>query len=117
MLNERTLFSGDIVTVTDVACRVTSPHCSCEEHSPTHCLVLPRRGAYIRHIGKRQALADPTQALFFNAGETYRVSHPVGLGDDSTALMFDDATLLDLLEVVDRRIPRAERPFPAAQVM
>ena len=117
MLREHLLFRGPIVDVTDVQCRVTSPHRSCEEHSPTHCIVLPRRGAYVRHIGKRQAVADPTHALFFNAGETYRVSHPVGLGDDCTALTFDETTLREVIEVVDPPVQRHAHTFPASPVM
>lgn len=117
MLQERTVFSGSIVEVTDVKCRVTSSRCSCEEHSPTNCIVIPRRGAYVRHVGKQRQLADPTHALFFTAGDTYRVSHPAGLGDDCTALTFDDAALLDVLETVEHRVPQKDQPFRSTQVM
>jgi hypothetical protein len=39
--------------------------------------VFPYRGVYVRHLGLDQAVAEANQVLFFNAGEGYRVSHPV----------------------------------------
>ena len=40
-------------------------------------LVFPYRGVFVRHVGDDQAVAEPGQVLFFNAGEAYRISHPV----------------------------------------
>lgn len=117
MLRELTIFSGPIVGVTDVKCRVASARCSGDECCPTNCIVIPRRGAYVRHVGKRQQLADSTHALFFTAGDTYRVSHPVGLGDDCTALAFNDSTMRGALERVDPPRARDAQPFRSAQVM
>ena len=43
--------------------------------------MFPYRGAYVRHLGRDEAVAEANQVLFFNAGEGYRVSHPVPGGD------------------------------------
>jgi len=50
-------------------------------------LVLPLRGVFIKHHGLRNAVvADVCHAVFFNAGEPYRVSHPLDGGDECLAI-------------------------------
>jgi AraC family transcriptional regulator len=36
---------------------------------------------FLRHVGRRQPVADANHVLFFNAGEGYQVSHPTTGGD------------------------------------
>lgn len=84
------------VAVDDVYCRGSCQHMSAEECSGTTHLVFPYRGIYVRHIGRDAAVAEANQALFFNAGEPYRVSHPVPGGDASLTLDVDELLLREL---------------------
>lgn len=84
------------VAVDDVYCRGSCRHLSAEECSGTTHLVFPYRGIYVRHIGRDAAVAEANQALFFNAGEPYRVSHPVPGGDASLTLDVDELLLREL---------------------
>ena len=56
----------------------------------TH-LVFPYRGAYVQHIGRAEAVAEPNQIVFINEDEAYRVSHPVEGGDIDPARHADAA--------------------------
>src|SRR5205807_2042155 len=58
--------------------------------------VFSYRGAFVRHLGRDEAVAEANQVLFFNAFEGYRVSHPVPGGDASLDLVVDEATLREL---------------------
>jgi AraC-like DNA-binding protein len=53
----------------------------------------------MRHVGSDQAVADANHVLFFNAGESYQVSHPVRGGDESLSLALPEATLRELAPV------------------
>jgi AraC-like DNA-binding protein len=55
-------------------------------------------------------VADPNHILFFNRLETYRVSHPVGAGDDCTVFVFLPALLQEAIEAFSPRISERE-PF------
>lgn len=59
-------------------------------------MVFPYRGAYVRHMGRDDAVAEASQVLFFNAGEGYRVSHPIEGGDASLVLVVDETLLREL---------------------
>ena len=68
---------------------------------------------FVKHVGRRQTVADPNHVLFFNAGEPYRVSHPVPGGDDCTCFVFSDEALAEVLGRYDPAVrDRPERPFP-----
>src|SRR5678816_3402471 len=86
------LLDSGTVKVRNVCCRGTCRHRSAEESTAATHLVFPYRGVYTRHVGNDQAVADANHVLFFNAGEGYRVSHPVSGGDASL-----DLTLLESL--------------------
>jgi AraC-like DNA-binding protein len=43
--------------------------------------VFPYRGVYVRHVGRKDSVAESNQVVFFNKGEEYCVSHPVAGGD------------------------------------
>jgi AraC family transcriptional regulator len=61
----------------DGTCRGRSgEECSSDTH-----LVFPYRGVYVRHLGRQQAIADANHVVFFNATESYQVSHPMAGGD------------------------------------
>ena len=84
------------VTIRDVYCRGTCRHQSPEECASAMELVFPYRGVYVRHLGSDQAVAEANQVLFFNAGESYRVSHPVSGGDASLSLAISEPLLREL---------------------
>ena len=58
--------------------------------------MFPYRGIYVRHLGEDQSVAEANQVLFFNAGQGYRVSHPVAGGDASLSLAISDTQLHEL---------------------
>src|SRR5262245_55437752 len=77
----QTLLSTPTATIRDVECRGACRHRSDEECAGTTHLVFPYRGVYVRHVGRSDAVAEANQVIFFNAGESYRISHPVAGGD------------------------------------
>jgi AraC family transcriptional regulator len=92
----QTLLSTPAVTVTDVVCSGACRRKSGEECAAQTHLVFPYRGVYVRHIGRDDAVAEANQVLFFNARESYRVSHPVAGGDACLDLVIDDSLLREL---------------------
>ena len=92
----RTLLNTATVTVRDVCCAGNCRHQSAEECAGATELVFPYRGVYARHLGRDQAIAEANQVLFFNAGESYRVSHPVTGGDASLSLYISEPVLREL---------------------
>lgn len=85
------------MSITDVRCRPSTSRSGGEEQAAAHELVFPRAGVFVKHVGGQRAVADPNHVLFFNAGEPYRVSHPVPGGDDCTCFVFSEETLLEVL--------------------
>jgi len=91
-----TLLTTPTVSVRDVCCRGECRHRSAEECASATSLVFPYRGAYVRHLGSEEAVAEANQVVFFNAGESYRVSHPVTGGDSSLDVTVDEALMREL---------------------
>ncbi|MET0553934.1 MAG: AraC family transcriptional regulator [Vicinamibacteria bacterium] len=91
-----TLLETPTVTVRDVSCRGSARPPGPEEHAAETQLVFPYRGAYVRHLGRDEAVAEANQVLFFNAGEGYRVGHPVPGGDASLTVRVGDAILAEI---------------------
>jgi AraC family transcriptional regulator len=92
----QSLLRAPCVAVQDVGCSGGHRHPDAEEHASATHLVFPYRGAYVRHLGRDEAVAEANQVLFFNAFEGYRVSHPVPGGDASLDLVVENATLREL---------------------
>ncbi len=92
----RSLLETPTLTVRDVACRGSFRHQRPEEHAHQTQMVFPYRGAYVRHLGTDEAVAEANQVLFFNADEGYRVSHPVAGGDASLQLIVRESLLAEL---------------------
>ena len=92
----RTLLHTASVTVRDVCCAGNCRHQSAEECASATELVFPYRGVFARHLGRDQTIAEANQVLFFNAGEGYRVSHPVTGGDASLSLSIHEPLLREL---------------------
>jgi AraC family transcriptional regulator len=95
-IDSQTLLHSRVVTVRDVYCRGRCRTASTAEHARVTSLVFPYRGVYVRHLGQDQAIGEANQVLFFNAGEEYRVSHPVTGGDASLSLVLDPHLLEEL---------------------
>lgn len=90
------LLKSETVTIRETYCQGTCRQQSAEEYTTSTQLVFPYRGVYVRHIGDDQAVAEANQVLFFNANETYRISHPVAGGDASLTLVIGEAQLSEL---------------------
>jgi AraC-like DNA-binding protein len=91
-----TLLSTDAVSVWDVECPGACTRQSDEECADTTQFVFPYRGLYLRHVGRKESVAEPSQVVVFNADEPYRVSHPVEGGDACLSIEPSAATLLEL---------------------
>jgi AraC family transcriptional regulator len=85
------------VDVWDVACQGTCKHKSAEECVAVTRLVFPYRGAYVRHVGRTEVVAEANQVVLFNEDEPYRVSHPVEGGDASLSIGVSASTLFELV--------------------
>jgi AraC family transcriptional regulator len=92
----QTLLETPTVTVRDVYCQGSCRGQSAEECATDTQLVFPYRGVYVRRLGHDEAVAEANQALFFNAAEGYRVSHPVPGGDASLTLIISEPDLREL---------------------
>jgi len=90
------LLKTPVVTVSDVWCPGGTAHRSEPETSSRTHLVFPYRGTYVRHVGEDAAVADASQVLLFNAGETYQVSHPHPGSDASLVLEVEETMLREL---------------------
>ena len=112
-LRHETLHEGRLLHVGCVCCRPESAACSDLEHTWSNTVAFPLRGVFIKHHEHgADVVAHIGQALFFNAGEAYRVSHPAGGGDDCLVLRAEDAVLREILAAHDaRRAERESDPF------
>jgi AraC-like DNA-binding protein len=80
-----------------VVCSGECRHRSAEECAQSTWLVFPYRGAYVRHLGSDDAVAEANQVLFFNEGESYRISHPVTGGDACLSLAVGEPWLSEIV--------------------
>src|SRR5258708_37409445 len=90
------LLKSPTVTIRDTQCQGSCRDRSAEECTTTTQLVFPYRGVYLRHVGHDQTVAEANQVLFFNATESYQVSHPVTGGDGSLTLVISEPQLREL---------------------
>jgi AraC family transcriptional regulator len=58
--------------------------------------VFPYSGVYVRHVEHQQVIADANHVLFFNATETYQISHPVRGGDRNFVIQLSEEALREL---------------------
>jgi AraC family transcriptional regulator len=104
------------VSISDVRCRPHCRECGGEECSETHQMVFVRAGVFVKRQGRRELVADPNQVLFFNRHEPYRVSHPVGDGDDCTAFTFSLKLLREVIELFSPHVS-GQQPFEFEQTL
>jgi len=90
------LLRSPMVKLHDTHWRGGCRHKSAEEHTATTQLVFPYRGVCVLHAGNEPTVAEANHVLFFNAGEGYRVSHPVEGGDASLTLILEESQLHEL---------------------
>jgi AraC family transcriptional regulator len=90
------LLQTPTLTVRDVLCPGGTAHPDGPETVGATQLVFPYRGTYVRHVGDEAVVADASQVLFFNAGETYYVSHPHPGSDASLVIQADPVLLREI---------------------
>ncbi len=91
-----------IATVRIVRCQPDSGGCGPEECAHAPSLAFPMRGLFVKHHGRSsRVVADVCHAVFFNANEPYRVSHPVNGGDECLVIEPSSETLRDVLSAQD----------------
>lgn len=91
------------VVISDYRCRSGVHAHGPEEWNAGHDIAFVRRGVFALKTPRNHSVADPNHVLFFNAGQPYRVAHPVAGGDDCTSLRLPDALARNLLA---RHAPR-----------
>jgi AraC-like DNA-binding protein len=90
------LLETDTVAIRDIACRGSCRHRGAEECASSTHLVFPYRGVYVRHVGRDDAVAEANQVVFFNADESYRISHPIAGGDACLSFSIADELLYEI---------------------
>lgn len=90
------LLKTKTVTIRDIVCDGECQHKSDEECAHRTSLVYPYRGVFMRHVGRNDTVAEANQVLFFNAGQGYRISHPIEGGDACIDLAIDESMLEEL---------------------
>jgi AraC-type DNA-binding domain-containing proteins len=117
-LSSRFLHVDELIRARHVQCRPHNHICGVAEAAAANSVAFPLRGVFVKHLDDgREVVAHPGQAVFFNAGEIYRVSHPRG-GDDCFVLELAEPVLRELLATLD---PRANEhpatPFRASHAV
>jgi AraC-like DNA-binding protein len=107
-LHAHILYRSETVELYDVRCRPECRERGGEECSSGHHVVFPRSGVFVMQVSGREFVADPTQVLFFNREEPYRVAHPVEGGDDCAVFVFRPDLLQGVIGVHQPRV--VERP-------
>jgi len=95
-LSVHTLLQTTALVVRDMRCSGGCRHRSVSECADQTHLVLPYRGAFLRHVGRAETIAEPNQLLFFNDDQEYAISHPVGGGDACLSITLDPQLLHEL---------------------
>lgn len=90
------LLDSPTAKISDVVCNGACRHKSDEECSSATHLVFPYRGVFVRHLGRNDAVAEANQVFFFNADESYRISHPIHGGDACLSLTLEESLLREL---------------------
>ncbi|HUA24997.1 MAG TPA: AraC family transcriptional regulator [Steroidobacteraceae bacterium] len=110
-LSTQLLLETPALAVRDVLCAGTCRHRSEGEFAESTCLVFPYRGVFVRHVGRGDSVAEANQLLFFNQGDSYRISHPVEGGDACLSLAIGETWLHELAPPAELRdgVPLAFR--------
>lgn len=90
----RNLLRTDLMRVLDYRC---SGHDGQDEIPQGHEIVLTRAGAFQRRDTHGVFLADPNQVLFYNQGQPFDISHPIGGRDATTVFIFAPSLLIEII--------------------
>jgi AraC-like DNA-binding protein len=101
------LLDSPSLSVRDISCDGACKHRSSTECATSTAIVFAYRGTFVRHLGRDEAIAEPNQVLFFNAGQEYSISHPVVGGDACLSLAVDDELMREI--VPSSKIERGPR--------
>jgi AraC-like DNA-binding protein len=96
-LHTEILHASPVVVIRDVLCRAAPGHGRHVERASSDDIVFPRSGAFVREARGGESFADATVALFFNRGESYRVTHPIEGGDECTTFAFAPEVLAEAI--------------------
>jgi AraC-like DNA-binding protein len=88
-----TLVRTPLAVVSDALCGGDSGHDANIDHTY---LAFAYRGVYVRHVGGEEAVAEANQVLFFNSGESFRITHPVAGGDANLLLAIEPDLLREM---------------------
>jgi len=83
-------------TVWDTWCSGAGEHAHDAPWRDTTHLLFPYRGLFVRHHDAELCVAEAGQVLLANAGESYRVTHPVPGGDSSLVLLIEQSMLREV---------------------
>lgn len=107
-LTLRIRYRSEWFWITHTRCRPGCADCLAERETPSHTMVFPHWGVFVKHRGVSAVVADCNHVVFFNPHEPYRASHPGALGDDAHVLSIHPRVLLDAVSVWDPTV--ADRP-------
>ena len=107
VLEKRTIFTGDGVTIGDVRCRSCRSSWSPPEQAERYALVFVRRGCFRRRTDESEVVADVAAVYLERPGESYEIAHPHEGGDACTEIALDDA----LVSATAADEPRLRRPL------
>jgi hypothetical protein len=97
ILRHDLLFKSPTASITDFRCRPSHVGSADEERTSSPTVAFVRSGAFVKHTGGDQTLADVNHVILFNPQEPFRVSHPVAGGDDCTAVSFRQSIAEEVL--------------------
>ncbi len=113
----RLAFHSRTLRVEDWQCHGENTAPGREETAGAYQIVVTRRGAYLRHSGRDQVLADPGTVVFYEPHRGYRVSHPAGDSDSCTVFEIPAHGIRELLASFDGKAGDPELPlFPVSHV-
>src|SRR5438034_5509860 len=75
-LRKRTLAHEDGLGVVDTVCTSPTRGWSAMEPCAQYMLVFPRRGTFMRRVGRHETLLDPGTAYFERPGLPQQIAHP-----------------------------------------
>lgn len=114
-----TLYAGAIFRLIDWRCPGHDHVSDRDEWTDDHEVVVTRRGVYSREVAGARVVADASTVAFWNAGEAYRIRHPVAGGDECSIFQIRPAALREFVASVDParadaeaiRFPFVQRPL------
>lgn len=98
VLTVRELIRTSSVQLMDVACGGTCQHRSASECATATHFVYTYGGAFVRHVGRAEAVGNAANVLVFNNGQEYQVSHPTSGGDRCLSIKIEPSALDELCE-------------------